>query len=765
MADKAAIKAQKAKEKEEKKRLEKEQKEKAKLEKLKAKEAKKAEKEAAKRLKKQSVEGFSPPPELKEPDHVELPSQQKQQPAAPDAAEPKPQKEAAAVPAPAAQSVPEPTPAAQSVPEPTPAAQAAPEPEPAKIATPAQPEPEPEPAPTPAPAPQPEPAPAPAPAPQPEAAPAPAPAPSAAPAQPEPESAPAPAPADPTAASKPDAPAAVAAPASPVREEPSSTPLENGAPSPVAPLASDGGGGKAVTIITGDQLEPVSKKSGLLRSGSARRSLRGAPKQPQVAGVTAIEVAAEAAATSAPQAGASNAEAVVTEEMLGKEIVEDAADDQVGSMQSEDALQTAAYLQHTVEKLKARMSELFANGTNRGYSVAYQALGPVGRQNSANACLHEANKLKNRYGNITAYDHSRVRLPPIFNDPTTDYINANWINGYKRKGAYIASQGPVPNSFISFWRMIWHCKIEVIVMVTHEVEKGRMKCHRYWPDPTSSPPVRKAQYGSIIVTHLSSVPHKNFIVRHFEVEFEGSKRVLKQFAYTSWPDHGVPLTTQELLGFRNAVRVSVTQPDAPLLIHCSAGVGRTGTYIALDRLVQQALDMGGDLSVDHIIADMRMARNFMVQTEVQYIFIYRAVLDALSALLSGESSKASATEQIQAAEAAAKKELEEAQAAAERENEELAKRQAEEQAAIDEARKEMLGKESSAAAAQELVGMSIKERMAMLDKAEERWLEAYKQSLEEWSERNQFEAEEYDLTSSLTPIQSRIEALKQKGMM
>lgn len=122
-------------------------------------------------------------------------------------------------------------------------------------------------------------------------------------------------------------------------------------------------------------------------------------------------------------------------------------------------------------------------------------------------------------------------------------------------------------------------------MVTNEIEKNRMKCHRYWPDPTSSPPVKKNQYGAVFVTHLNTVPHKHFMVRTFEVEFEGEKRNLKQFAYTSWPDHGVPLTTQELLGFRNAIRSSVTKPEVPQVIHCSAGVGRTGTYIALDRCV------------------------------------------------------------------------------------------------------------------------------------------------------------------------------------
>jgi protein tyrosine phosphatase len=175
--------------------------------------------------------------------------------------------------------------------------------------------------------------------------------------------------------------------------------------------------------------------------------------------------------------------------------------------------------------------------------------------------------------------------------------------------------------------MVWHLNSEVIVMVTHEVEKGRVKCHRYWPDPTSTPPVKKLQYGDIYVTHISSVPHKHFVVRTFEVFHNGETRRVKQYGYTAWPDHGVPLTTSELLGFRNAVKTGITDPLKPQIVHCSAGVGRTGTYIAIDQLIEQALDMGGQLDIDGVVKEMRLARNFMVQTVIQYMFIHRATLD------------------------------------------------------------------------------------------------------------------------------------------
>ena len=105
------------------------------------------------------------------------------------------------------------------------------------------------------------------------------------------------------------------------------------------------------------------------------------------------------------------------------------------------------------------MEFLYAGGSNEGYQEAYQAMNAVGRSQSADASALEANKLKNRYGNIVAYDSTRVILPVINDDPNTDYVNANYISGFSNPKAYIATQGPVPNSFISFWRMIWFEKV------------------------------------------------------------------------------------------------------------------------------------------------------------------------------------------------------------------------------------------------------------------------------------------------------------------
>lgn len=435
----------------------------------------------------------------------------------------------------------------------------------------------------------------------------------------------------------------------------------------------------------------------------------------------------------------------------------------IGTMRGANSIENAQYLTQCISELRERMTLLWDDGTNNGYQEAYQALSDVGRDQTSDASEYEPNKLKNRYGNITAYDNTRVVLPVINEDPYTDYVNANYIGGYKHPKAYIAAQGPVPNSFISFWRMVWYEKIETIVMVTNEYEGGKLKCHRYWPDPSSVPATTRQQYGALYVDFESVSQFKNYAIRTFRISCEGLSRVVRHFYYQSWPDHGVPLTTNELLVFRNAVKAQVTNPNVPILIHCSAGVGRTGTYIAIDQLVEQCLTLNGTPDVDDIVYKMRMCRNYMVQTEMQYVFIYRAVLDALTELLEDESSKA---QRIAAAEVAEREYQDMLQSAA---NVVVASRQEHEREdeEIDAARREYLARVvTSADNARELVkGNGIKERLRAIKESEKTRFEEYKRYLEEWNDRNRIEAEIYDLSSALSPVQSRLEALRQKGLL
>jgi hypothetical protein len=272
-------------------------------------------------------------------------------------------------------------------------------------------------------------------------------------------------------------------------------------------------------------------------------------------------------------------------------------------------------------------------------------------------------------------------------------------------------------------------------MVTHEMEGGKLKCHRYWPDPTSTPSITKQQYGDIHVEYISTEAHSFYAVRQFLVKYKDQVRTLTHFYYQAWPDHGVPTTSDELLTFRAVVKEVATNPDVPLLIHCSAGVGRTGTYIAIDTIVEQCLDMGGMPDIDACVKNMRMARNHMVQTEVQYIFIYRAILDALTELLEGETAKARRISAAQEAEREHSKYLQEqAEIAA------AAKRaeQQREQAELDEARRELLARTSTSAANAALLveGNSIKDRLRRLKESEAERAANYKKTVDEWNERN-----------------------------
>jgi hypothetical protein len=196
--------------------------------------------------------------------------------------------------------------------------------------------------------------------------------------------------------------------------------------------------------------------------------------------------------------------------------------------------------------------------------------------------------------------------------------------------------------------------------------------------------VMKEKYGDVVVEYISTEQHSFYAIRKFLVKQGADVREVTHFFYQAWPDHGVPSTSDELLTFRHVVKSAVTNPSVPVLIHCSAGVGRTGTYIAIDQLVEQCLDMGGTPDIDGCVRKMRMCRNYMVQTEVQYIFIFRAVLDALTELLEGESAKARRVAAAEEAEREHQKYLQEQAgiaAAAKRAEE------AKEQAAVDDAKK------------------------------------------------------------------------------
>ncbi|XP_041435755.1 receptor-type tyrosine-protein phosphatase S isoform X8 [Xenopus laevis] len=207
----------------------------------------------------------------------------------------------------------------------------------------------------------------------------------------------------------------------------------------------------------------------------------------------------------------------------------------------------------------------------------------------------------------------------------SDYINANYIDGYRKQNAYIATQGALPETFGDFWRMVWEQRSATVVMMTKLEEKSRVKCDQYWPSRGTE------TYGMIQVTLLDTIELATFCVRTFSLHKSGSseKREVRQFQFTAWPDHGVPEYPTPFLAFLRRVK-TCNPPDAgPIVVHCSAGVGRTGCFIVIDAMLERikhekTVDIYGHVTL------MRSQRNYMVQTEDQYSFIHDALLEAVA---------------------------------------------------------------------------------------------------------------------------------------
>ncbi|XP_043371449.1 receptor-type tyrosine-protein phosphatase delta isoform X21 [Dermochelys coriacea] len=269
-----------------------------------------------------------------------------------------------------------------------------------------------------------------------------------------------------------------------------------------------------------------------------------------------------------------------------------------------------------IERLKAN--------DNLKFSQEYESIDP-GQQFTWEHSNLEVNKPKNRYANVIAYDHSRVLLSAIEGIPGSDYVNANYIDGYRKQNAYIATQGALPETFGDFWRMMWEQRGATVVMMTKLEERSRVKCDQYWPSRGTE------TYGLIQVTLLDTVELATYCVRTFALYKNGSseKREVRQFQFTAWPDHGVPEHPTPFLAFLRRVK-TCNPPDAgSMVVHCSAGVGRTGCFIVIDAMLERikhekTVDIYGHVTL------MRAQRNYMVQTEDQYIFIHDALLEAVT---------------------------------------------------------------------------------------------------------------------------------------
>ncbi|XP_043599518.1 tyrosine-protein phosphatase Lar isoform X8 [Bombus pyrosoma] len=275
-----------------------------------------------------------------------------------------------------------------------------------------------------------------------------------------------------------------------------------------------------------------------------------------------------------------------------------------------------------ISELGNHIERLKAND-NLKFSQEYESIEP-GQQFTWDHSNMEINASKNRYANVIAYDHSRVILQTIDGMSGTDYINANYCDGYRKQNAYVATQGPLQETFGDFWRMCWELRSSTIVMMTKLEERTRIKCDQYWPGRGSE------TYGLMTVTITDVQELATYCIRTFQISRAGysERREIKQLQFTAWPDHGVPEHPAPFLQFLRRVR-SLNPPESgPLIVHCSAGVGRTGCFIVIDSMLERIkhekmIDIYGHVTC------LRAQRNYMVQTEDQYIFIHDALYEAV----------------------------------------------------------------------------------------------------------------------------------------
>ncbi|KAJ8265023.1 hypothetical protein COCON_G00141220 [Conger conger] len=238
------------------------------------------------------------------------------------------------------------------------------------------------------------------------------------------------------------------------------------------------------------------------------------------------------------------------------------------------------------------------------------------------------NKSKNRYKNILPWIYRGVELVVIAVFTSDKFRNLSEEGHSVDEGkVYIATQGCLQNTIVDFWKMVYQENTHVIVMTTKEMERGRNKCVRYWPDIKCT-----KEFGKVRVKNIEERPAQDYVLRELEVtrlDRSDPPRYIWHYQYLTWPDHGVPNEPGGVLSFLDQVNraQSAFPRTGPIVVHCSAGIGRTGTIIVIDLLIdiinRQGLDC--DIDIPKTIQMVRQQRSGMVQTEAQYKFIYMAV--------------------------------------------------------------------------------------------------------------------------------------------
>eukprot|EP00105_Crassostrea_gigas_P041322 XP_019925470.1 PREDICTED: receptor-type tyrosine-protein phosphatase T isoform X2 [Crassostrea gigas] len=284
-----------------------------------------------------------------------------------------------------------------------------------------------------------------------------------------------------------------------------------------------------------------------------------------------------------------------------------------------------------VDQLDSFIAEKRSKG-NEGFKKEYAGL-PSGEIRCCDAGKKQENISKNRFKTTFPYDHSRVKLH-VDNESSSDYINANYIDGHNRQKEYIAAQGPKANTLADFWRMIWQENVATIVMLTNLKEGEKFKCTQYWPERN-----KPLSAGPVMVKLIEEKEFAFYIERKMSVSNKQLKktRVIYQHHYTAWPDHGTPESLCLLTFHNHVISKTNNNTNVPTVVHCSAGVGRTGTYIALDALYHMGKQTG-TVNVVEFVKKMRGNRVSMVQTFEQYTTIYLALNNIFKAPIKMDNS-------------------------------------------------------------------------------------------------------------------------------
>lgn len=245
-----------------------------------------------------------------------------------------------------------------------------------------------------------------------------------------------------------------------------------------------------------------------------------------------------------------------------------------------------------------------------------------------------------RYTDVPCYDHTRVQLTRDQTSPDpehSDYIHANFVDGYRQRHAYISTQGPLARTAADFWRMVWEQHALVIVMTTRAVERGRAKCHQYW-EPEEGSTQRHADLEIKTIT-VRAEPDCTVTELRVTCTRTEERRDIQHWQFTSWPDYGVPRCARATLRFLAGVRAAQASAvkalgdtwaghtrGPPIVVHCSAGIGRTGTFCTLDTCISRLEDQGS-CDVRGTVERIRSQRAFSIQMPDQYVFCHLALVE------------------------------------------------------------------------------------------------------------------------------------------